>query len=95
MALVTKYRGNRGYLYRQHSRRVNGKVVTDSEYLGPADGYVIEPGERAAYDAIVSDIEKGVAEKRTAEQEAAKFKQDEFLKDTEVAKDEGPPSEED
>ena len=35
MARVIKIIGGREYVYEQHSRRVNGKVVTTSTYIGP------------------------------------------------------------
>jgi len=38
MAIVTKTIRGRAYLYRQHSCRVGGKVVTKSTYIGPVDG---------------------------------------------------------
>jgi hypothetical protein len=90
MPIYKKYRGDRAYLYEQHSYREGKKVRTWSRYLGPENGdpFALEPGEVQADKAVTEWTLAGGPEKLAQEQ--PQWSQADFLAETSSATTDAP-----
>ena len=64
-SIQRKLRGNNTYLYKATSKRVNGKVVTGWEYLGPEQGSIrIEMSETVMKQLAKELLKTGISKEQ-------------------------------